>query len=60
MSEQQEKLKIGDIVKLKSDGPKMTIDSKVGKETDKHLCVWFLNDVLFSGTFSLTSLIKAD
>jgi len=32
-------LKVGDVVKLKSNGPKMTIDSVA--DTEHVVCVWF-------------------
>ena len=46
----------GDIVKLKSGGPKMTI--REIRET-RAFCDWFLNDTQQNGNFPLESLEKA-
>jgi len=50
-------LKNGDIVELKSGGPKMTIDfiGHVG-DPQKADCSWFKGDAHHSGTFPVTSL----
>lgn len=56
-----EELKPGDIVKLKSGGPLMTISEAVydlGVLTDKWLCKWFENNKLLSGEFPKNSLTK--
>ena len=46
-----EKLKVGDVVVLKSGGPKMTIFSIVENDI---CCVWFIQngDVSYSGPYS--------
>lgn len=38
------KLEPGDVVMLKSGGPRMTVKSKSPHETDSWLCVWFAGD----------------
>lgn len=56
--------KKGDMVKLKSGGPKMTIDD-IGKynynDFDQAKCVWFEKDnVKQESVFSLETLVKLD
>ncbi len=50
------KFKIGDIVKLKSGGPDMTVrsDSHIG--TVDYLCQWFAGKKLEAGRFAPESL----
>lgn len=48
-------LKVGDLVKLKSSGPTMTIQS-IGNN-NAH-CAWFVGDENKSAVFSLESLEK--
>ncbi|MCK5485320.1 MAG: DUF2158 domain-containing protein [Desulfobacterales bacterium] len=52
------KLKEGDIVQLKSGGPKMTIQEVT--ERNRIICQWFKGASLEWATFPLTSLIKVD
>jgi uncharacterized protein YodC (DUF2158 family) len=33
--------KTGDVVQLKSGGPKMTVDCRIPDSTDKLICKWF-------------------
>ena len=40
-SESSQKLKIGNVVKLKSGGPKMTVDVVTDNANAKLCCVWF-------------------
>lgn len=48
-------LKIGDVVQLKSGGPKMTI---ANEEQGEFICLWFSGDERMSGKFPRESLIK--
>jgi uncharacterized protein YodC (DUF2158 family) len=51
-------IKAGDIVQLKSDGPKMTV-SKIWQGTDNipmARCDWFSGTAQVYGSFPLTSL----
>ncbi|WP_181309067.1 YodC family protein [Rufibacter sp. XAAS-G3-1] len=64
---------IGDVVELKSGGPKMTIQKIVGKSTDKMenfalktaghsdgdlVCQWFINNKLETNIFKPETLKK--
>ncbi len=50
----ESKYKIGDIVRLKSGGPSMTVNSILG---DGHIyCHWFAGDKLNSGSFDPESV----
>jgi uncharacterized protein YodC (DUF2158 family) len=62
MSEQV-KFKIGQIVKLKSGGPDMTVQSKGNEAGTRYSCQWFAGKKLENGTFpteSLQSVAKED
>ncbi len=48
--------KIGDLVKLKSDGPKMTVE---GVGDDSIMCVWFDNKKLLRAAFAEATLEDA-
>ncbi|HEV3110067.1 MAG TPA: DUF2158 domain-containing protein [Candidatus Binataceae bacterium] len=48
---------VGDVVKLKSGGPLMTIEEIDG---DRAHCLWFKGDKRETGTFPLATLTKAD
>jgi uncharacterized protein YodC (DUF2158 family) len=50
-------MKIGDVVRLKSGGPKMTILGGNGKQW---VCQWFNNTGLDQGTFAEASLEIAE
>ena len=55
----------GDVVQLKSGGPKMTVDSgdaleKLALTGNKIHCQWFAGSKLESGWFPKDSLIKVD
>lgn len=52
-----EQFKIADIVKLKSGGPPMTIESVNGD--GKVYCVWFVEGEIQSALFTLETLIRA-
>jgi len=55
------KFKEGDIVKLKSGGPKMTYTGrKSSNYKNKAECLWFADNKLESGWFPPNSLILAD
>jgi uncharacterized protein YodC (DUF2158 family) len=49
-------LKVGDIVQLKSGGPKMTVKSSHGVEDDVH-CQWFAGSKLEEGWFPPDSVV---
>jgi uncharacterized protein YodC (DUF2158 family) len=57
-----EEIKAGDVVELKSGGPRMTVDSYStnGNEEDKNvvLCCWFDVNMIRMNTFSTSSLRK--
>jgi uncharacterized protein YodC (DUF2158 family) len=61
-----EEFKIGDVVELKSGGPKMTIDnigdySLMGSAGhDQAHCVWFEKTKRITGTFEFAVLKKVD
>ena len=52
----------GDVVQLKSGGPKMTVEDvdkySLGAIKDEALCKWFDGEVLKEGVFALSSLKK--
>ncbi len=52
-----DEIKAGDVVQLKSGGPKMTVRSVTGRECK---CQWFDESKLTSGMFRLASLIKVE
>ena len=52
------KLQIGDVVALKSGGPKMTVSALDGD--DDCDCIWFNNHDLNSESFPAASLEKID
>lgn len=58
-----EQLKVGDVVQLKSGGPKMTIDGigkyGMGSTRDEANCVWFEGAKKMSALFELPTLTKA-
>jgi uncharacterized protein YodC (DUF2158 family) len=47
---------IGEIVKLKSGGPDMTVRSAVGTSKSSYYCQWFAGKKLEQGQFSVESL----
>jgi uncharacterized protein YodC (DUF2158 family) len=56
-----DQLKPGDVVQLKSGGPKMTIDSiGYGTGGDKAKCIWFDNNDRKDALFKLDSLVKPE
>ena len=58
-----EGFKVGDIVQLKSGGPKMTIDTigkfGMGSTNDRAKCVWFEGTKRMEALFELPTLSKA-
>jgi uncharacterized protein YodC (DUF2158 family) len=50
-----EGIKVGDVVKLKSGGPDMTVTKIIG---DEAICDWFANDKRQRGTFKIETLKK--
>ena len=52
-------LKVGDVVKLKSGGPVMTV-SRVAEESRLYDCQWFDGTELRTGRFAPDSLVKQD
>lgn len=53
-----DELKLGDVVKLKSSGPSMTVDA-INPETGGVLCVWFEKGVQKSHVFAPHTLAQA-
>lgn len=55
-----EEIKIGDVVWLKSGGPSMTVDSLVPDQKERQfLCVYFAkNEILNTLVLAETSLVK--
>ena len=51
------KFKIGDIVKLKSGGPEMTVQTIPYERNSRYRCQWFAGKKLESGEFPEESLI---
>jgi uncharacterized protein YodC (DUF2158 family) len=45
----EQKLKVGQVVKLRSGSPKMTIEGYTGGQNDEVGCVWFLEGKLERG-----------
>ncbi|PKL39391.1 MAG: DUF2158 domain-containing protein [Candidatus Riflebacteria bacterium HGW-Riflebacteria-1] len=60
----QIKFAIGDIVKLKSGGPDMTVKECITKNGSDKIealkCQWFAGKKLDSGVFSLQSILKVE
>ncbi len=60
-----EKINKGDVVKLKSGGPKMTVEEfqwnpyKNNHDKEKLQCSWFKEDIKYSDVFDVTALEKA-
>jgi uncharacterized protein YodC (DUF2158 family) len=50
--------KPGDNVKLKSGGPKMTIEEEVHKAPGKYFCIWFDDNIRKREIFSGDTLEK--
>lgn len=61
MENQEQMLKVGDVVSLKSGGPDMTVDN-VGQWPDSKerqaVCAWFNGGMPVKEKFALTSLMK--
>jgi len=53
-----EEFKVGEIVQLKSGGPKMMVNSVDGATTNSIWCQWFAGNKLESGSFNPESLKK--
>ncbi|WP_152478502.1 YodC family protein [Halomonas sp. THAF12] len=51
---------VGDIVKLRSGGPEMTVRSVSGDEPVGYTCQWFAGKKLENGYFPHDSLEKVD
>lgn len=51
-------MKIGDTVKLKSGGPKMTVDTLINSidGVKRVECKWFLGNIQHTGTFAEEAL----
>lgn len=47
--------KAGDVVRLKSNGPLMTID-RMSSSGESCCCIWFSGHILYNGTFFNTAL----
>ena len=57
----EEQLQPGELVRLKSGGPVMTIEAieKCDEHGDIAICVWFVFGDAHSGSFSVDALVKA-
>lgn len=51
---------VGDIVKLKSGGPEMTVQTTPSQYTSSYGCQWFAGKKLEKGSFPPNSLEKVD
>ena len=51
---------VGDIVKLKSGGPEMTIRSVPSQHADYYICQWFAGKKLEHGNFPCDTLESVD
>jgi uncharacterized protein YodC (DUF2158 family) len=59
MESETEALKTGDIVRLKSGGPDMTLQRESAERPGRWICTWFVNDEdLREGYFDLETLVK--
>ena len=56
----QNEFKIGDIVKLKSGGPEMTVQKAPTDTSTYYQCQWFAGKKLESGVFPEGSLESAE
>ncbi len=60
----EDRFEVGDIVKLKSGGPEMTVNEAIADfqdvETGKYRCQWFAGKKLDNGVFPYESLIAAN
>lgn len=57
------KFKTGDVVRLKSGGPEMTISDvptleSLGPDFADYQCKWFVGDKLHHGSFKADALVK--
>jgi len=57
--------KVGDIVRIKSGGPKMTVQKIVRSEGRNNSilfcdCVWFVNDCIGHSTFNPDAIVKEE
>lgn len=61
MAKSEMKFKVGDVVKLRSGGPKMTINGSANDSFHQTgwKCAWFKGGVLAEGEFSEEALIIA-
>lgn len=55
-----EKFAIGDIVRLKSGGPEMTVDRLPNPYNDDYTCQWFAGKKLEHGDFQPDALVFVD
>lgn len=62
MSNAEHEFQTGEIVKLKSGGPDMTVRAKANTSGTSYLCQWFAGKKLEQGTFAKESLeyVKKD
>ena len=60
MPAEQQDVKEGDVVTLKSGGPEMTVDKlEQSRGEFRYFCIWFVNGERMSGTFNPAALAKA-
>ncbi len=60
MSDENTKIKSGDVVRLKSGGPPMTVGSLYGSDTSHAVCQWFEGPDLRQGEFVHHTLEHCD
>lgn len=55
-------LSVGDIVRLRSGSPAMTVNSIYERKDDEFTikCIWFVDSALMRGEFDLLTLIKCE
>ena len=58
MSDENTEIKSGDVVRLKSGGPPMTVGPVYAVDTAK--CLWFEGEILQHGEFVLVALEHCD
>ena len=56
--DKEERFKVGDIVQLKSGGPKMTVEEELGSGDIR--CQWFAGSKLSWGDFPAHSLARVE
>lgn len=50
----------GDVVRLKSGGPKMTVHGKAAQTSSSYICIWFEGTKQVNGQFGSETLTAAE